>query len=99
MKLEELELTGDEKSMRELVMAHLAELDCPYLVEVEENWVGVNFGEPRELLVVVGWVMAVADVFGRFYEKVVVGMAKEIDHIRPEVTGLPRENKTIHFHS
>jgi hypothetical protein len=64
--------------MRELILAHLAELGCPYLVEVGEDCVGINFEEPREMLIVVGWLMAVADVFGRFYEKVLLPMAAEI---------------------
>jgi hypothetical protein len=58
---------------------------CPYLVKIDETHVGLNFQDPRELLLCIGWVMATSDIFGRFEEKVLMRAIREIDEVTPEM--------------
>jgi hypothetical protein len=76
IRLDAIELQGSDETMRQVILAHLCEMECPYLVEVGQNRVGLNFESSRELLICVGWVMATADIFGRFEEKVLMRAIK-----------------------
>jgi len=78
IRLDAIGLQGSDASMKQIILAHLCETECPYLVDVSENRVGLDFESSRELLICVGWVMATADIFGRFEEKVLAHAVKQI---------------------
>jgi len=76
IRLDAIQLQGSNQSMKHIILAHLCETECPYLVEVSENRVGLDFESSRELLICAGWIMATGDIFGRFEEKVLVRAVK-----------------------
>ena len=76
----DLEFAVDDE-IEEIILAHLSECECPYLVGISYDCneklggrVGLNFGSSRELLLCCGWVMAVSHYFGKIADRKLKGI-------------------------
>ena len=71
----------EKKHMEELILGHLYQIDCRFLVVLENEKegncvVGYDFGSSRHMLITCGWMMAVSDFFGQTHKLIQKKMDK-----------------------